>query len=160
FAQVHGTTEEDAWALFDGGKALRVAGRVEQSIALLEEAMRRLPTSPWPLVELAMALATQEQFARARRLLQQADALDRGNPTIGCVLRRPVAKHLERAAHYAAQGDYVLAVRDFESALILEPGHARARADRLSVLAALERERRPGRALADVDGDLDNSHVV
>ena len=72
FAEVQGTPEQEAWALFDRGKALRAGGHTGQVIPLLEEAGTRLPHTPWPPLVLALALAEQSEFAQARDCLEQA----------------------------------------------------------------------------------------
>lgn len=137
FAEVRGTSEQEAWAQFDRGKALREAGKLVEAADALEYAAARLPCSPWPLIELALTLAAQGKFAPARERLERARGLDRTNPTVAFVLRRSPTSHLERAARYAQQGDYRWAVRDCEAALIVDPRHARAVVERASALAML-----------------------
>jgi|GEM_PF-729946 len=143
FAEVRGAPEAAAWGLYDRGKALRAAGRPADAIPILEEAAGKLPSSVWPLIDLGLALAAEDQFAAARDRLEQARVQDPNNPAVGFILGRPAARHLERATLYVRQGDYALAVRDFEAALILEPRNIAAQVERAKALAALGR---PGQA--------------
>jgi len=124
FAEVQGTPEREAWALFDQGRALRADGRAEQATPLLEEAAARLPESPWPPLELALALAAQGEFALAHTCLEQAR--DR-EPANGWVRFLYHGKHLNRAGAYAQQGYFLLAARDYEAALMLNPDSMSAR---------------------------------
>lgn len=137
FAEVRGTTEQEAWAMFDRGKALRAGGHHDQAAALLEEAAARLLKSPWPFIELALSLAAQGRFTAAQNQLESARKLDPANAWLGFLLRRPIHKHLERAALYVRQGDHALAVRDYEAALILDPHNAAVQANRAIALAVL-----------------------
>jgi tetratricopeptide (TPR) repeat protein len=137
FAEVRGTPDQEAWALFDRGKALRLAGHPDGAALVLKESVARLPTRAWPLIELALALAAQGEFARARDDLDQAWKLDPPNPAISFLLNRPLAKHIERAAQYVRQGNHDLAVRDYEAALILDPHNTTAQVERALALVAL-----------------------
>jgi len=137
FAGVHGTSVEEAWALFDRGKALRAAGDASQAAVLLEEAAGRLPGTPWPLIELSLALAAQGLFEKARKQLVSARTIDPTNSWLNFLLQRPVQRHIERASLYMRQGDYRLAIRDYEAALILDPRNANAQAQRARALVAL-----------------------
>ncbi len=148
FAEVRGTSEEEAWALFDRGKALRAAGDANQAIGLLEEAAGRLPDSPWPLIELGLALAAQGRFREARKQLESAHTIDPTNSWLNFLLQRPVQRHLERANLYRNQGDYRLAIRDYEAALILDPRNATVQMERAHALTALGQEQAAREALA------------
>jgi len=148
FAEVHGTPEQETWAMFDQAKALRASGHADQTTTLLEKTMSRLPKSAWPLIELALAFAAQGQFGEAHDRLELARKIDPGNPWLSFLLRRPAQKHLERAAHYLRQGDHALAVRDLEAALILDPHNTVAQRDRALALAALGQRRAAKEALA------------
>ncbi len=154
FTQVRGTPKQEAWAAFDRGKALRAAGQPEQAAPLLEDAAGRLPASPWPAVELALALAAQGRFVDARAWVDRAAAVEPANPTVAFLLHRPTAKHLERAAFYACQGDPALARCDYEAALILEPHNAAAQVGRATALAALGCARDAQTALSAYMGSL------
>jgi glycosyltransferase involved in cell wall biosynthesis len=134
FTEVRGATiEEDAWALFDRGKALRAAGHVECAVGLLEEVAARLPESPWPSIELALALAAQGQFAAARMQVERARSIDPANPWVNFILR---GRHLARADVHLQQGDAAHAVRDCEAALILEPHSIPAQLERVKAFSA------------------------
>ncbi len=139
FGQVRGEAEAEAeaWALFDQGKALRAAQHPDQAAARLEEAATRLPDSAWPPVELALSFAALGKFTEARDRLAQAREIDSANPVVQFLLCRPASKHLERAALYARQEDYALAVRDYEAALILDPHNTTAQVERATALAAM-----------------------
>jgi tetratricopeptide (TPR) repeat protein len=145
----HGVAESEAWAVFDRGKALRAAGQPEEAAALLEEAAARLPASPWPAVEWALALAALGQFTVARARLEHAHRLDPGNPWVGFVLGRSAARHLDRSAHYARQGQHDLAVRDREAALIADPLNTAAQVERAVSLAELGGARAAREILAE-----------
>lgn len=147
FGQVSGSAEAEAWAAFDQGKSLRAAGCVERAVETLEDASRRLPASPWPLIEWGLALAAQGRFAEARQRLEQAGEIDPANATLRFLLRQPVGAHLRRAARYAEQEDFDLAVRDYEAALIIDPKHAPVQADRAAALAKLGRTQAARQAL-------------
>jgi tetratricopeptide (TPR) repeat protein len=164
FAEVRGTGEEEAWALFDRGKALRAAGDSSQAAALLEEAAGRLPSSPWPLIELSLALAAQGRFGEARKQLESARTIDPTNSWLTFLLQRPLQRHLERAGLYMRQGDYRLAIRDYEAALILDPRNATAQMERARALIALGQGQTAKEAFASyVDklpaGDERNSSI-
>ncbi|MFN2224928.1 MAG: glycosyltransferase, partial [Anaerolineae bacterium] len=150
FAQVHGAEPDEAWAAFDRAKALRAAGRHERALELLEAAATSpfLADSPWPAIELALNLASLGRFSAAHEHLARARALDPVNPAIGFLVGRTAVRHLERAAFYVRLGEYALAVRDYEAALILDPAQPTARAERSRILAQLGRaeEGRVGRA--------------
>lgn len=136
FAEVRGTPEQEAWALFDGGRALRADGRAEQAVPLLEEATARLPESPWPPLELALAFATQDKFGLARAYLEQARNLE---PANGWVRFLYQGKHLNRAAALAQQGFPLLAVRGYEAALMLDPENTSIHIDYAATQAAAGR---------------------
>lgn len=136
FAAVRGTPEEEAWALFDRGKALRYERRCREAAEILEEAALRLPQSAWPCLELALSRAGQGQFAQARQNIQKAGELNPTNPLLR-FLRRPVERHLERAGRYARQGDPALALLDYEAALAQDPGCLPTRVRRATVLAQM-----------------------
>ena len=118
FAEVQGTYEQEAWALFDQGKALRAGGRAGQAIPLLEEAAASLPQSLWPPLILALALAEQGDFNSARAHLEQARDLE---PSNGWVRFLYHGRHINLAEAHVQQGDYVLAARDYEAPLMLDP---------------------------------------
>ena len=139
FAEIGGGDEREAWAWFDRGKALRAAGRHQEAVDLLRAAAGRLPASPWPPIELAFAFAGLARFEEARASLDRARRLDQANATVRFTLGRPRARHLERAAFYAQQGDYALALRDYEAALIHDPRHSGAVQGRGTSLVALGR---------------------
>lgn len=132
FTEVQGTPEQEAWALFDQGKALRAGGDTQQAIPLLEEAAARLPHTLWPPLELVFALAGQGEFGRARERLEQARRLEPGNTWINFMYR---GRHLNRAVAHMQQEDYWLAARDYEVALMLDPGAAGVRAGYVLALA-------------------------
>jgi glycosyltransferase involved in cell wall biosynthesis len=136
FAAVRGTPEQEAWAMFDRGKALRANGQTEEAVDLQREAATRLPRSPWPRIELALTLAAEGRFRAAREQLETARGLEPRNPTLDFVFRRPVDKHLERATFYARQDDHALALLDYEAALILDPKHPTACLARVNLLAS------------------------
>jgi glycosyltransferase involved in cell wall biosynthesis/Flp pilus assembly protein TadD len=136
FAAVRGTPEEEAWALFDRGKALRYGRRCQEAAEALEEAAMRLPESAWPRLELALSRAGLGQFEQASRSIQKAGELDPTNPLLR-FLKRPVERHLERAARYARQGDPSLALLDYEAALAQDPGNLPTRIRRATALAEL-----------------------
>ena len=149
FTEVRGMPEQEAWAVFDQGKALRVGGHPDKATPLLEEAAARLPKSSWPLIELALSLAAQSRFVEARNRLESARKIDPTNSWLSFLLQRPAHKHLGRASHYMHQGDYALAVRDYEAALILDPRSATIQTDRALALVALGQQRATQEALAD-----------
>ena len=136
FAEVQGTLEQESWALFDRGKALRAGGNPEHAADLLKEAAARLPASPWPPLELALALAAQGQFALAREQLEHVQRLEPANGWVQFLLR---GRHMNRAAAHLQEGDATLAVRDYEAALILDPGNATAHVERALAIAATGR---------------------
>ena len=147
FAEVNGTSEQEAWALFDRGKALRAAGEADQAVDLQEEAVGRLPGSPWPLIELSLALAAQGRFEKARKPLELAHRIDPTNSWLTFLLQRSGEKHLKRAGQYLRQGDYQLAIRDYEAALIFDPRNAVAQMERARALLALDQEHAAKEAL-------------
>jgi tetratricopeptide (TPR) repeat protein/glycosyltransferase involved in cell wall biosynthesis len=139
FKDVHGSVEQEAWALVNQGRALRASGDPGQAVTVLEEAVGRLSTRAWSHIELGLALAAQGQFVAARQRLERAWQLDSSNGLLAYLLRRPIQKHLERADFYAQQGHNALALRDYEAALILNHREARAQTGRAVALAALGR---------------------
>jgi glycosyltransferase involved in cell wall biosynthesis/tetratricopeptide (TPR) repeat protein len=141
FAEVRGSPVDEAWALFDRGKALRAGGRFDEAAGLFEEAAGRpeLAANPWPPVELALAWAALGRFKPARQQLDRAHALDPRNPALEFLLRRPIARHLERASQYVRLGEDALAAATYEAALIQDPDHARARQERELCLQRLGR---------------------
>ncbi len=151
FAEVQGTPEQEAWALFDRGKALRAGGHTPSAIPLLEEAAARLPQSLWPPLELALALAGQGKFEQARARLEQARDLEPGNNWINFMYR---GRHLNRAAAHMQQEDYLLAARDYEAALILDPDATGVRAEYALALAPAGKRSAADRALLTCAGKL------
>ena len=149
FASVRGTPEQEAWALFDQGKTLRVAGRRESALPLLEEAARRLPESVWPLLELALARAMQGDFARAFTHLEEARKLDPANNWVRFLYQ---GRHVQRAEVHAQQGDYVLAARDYEAALMVDADNVGMRTDYATALAAAGQCMQAQRVLTACDG--------
>jgi glycosyltransferase involved in cell wall biosynthesis/tetratricopeptide (TPR) repeat protein len=139
FSAVRGSAEQESWALFDLGKALRAVRRAAEAIPRLAEAAARLPASPWPLVELGLALAAEGEFGTARDRLEQARARDPGNGSLAFLLDRAAADHLARAALHSSQGDHGLALQDYEIALILDHHNAAAQIERAAALAAVGR---------------------
>jgi len=137
FAEVQGTPEQEAWAIFNRGKAMRASRHPDQAVTLLEEAGAILPKSPWPLIELALALAAQSRFVEARSRLEAARNIDPTNSWLNFLLRQPAHKHLERAGLYMHQSHYALAVRDYEAALIHDPYNMAIHTDRALALVAL-----------------------
>jgi glycosyltransferase involved in cell wall biosynthesis/Flp pilus assembly protein TadD len=133
FAEVRGTVEQEAWALYDQAKALRAGGHPERAVDLLEEAAAQLPQSPWPPIELALALAALEQFAQARKQVERAQSLEPANGWGQFLLR---GRHMIRAAAHVQEGNYTLAVRDYEAALILDPNNILALIERVKALAS------------------------
>jgi glycosyltransferase involved in cell wall biosynthesis len=148
FAEVCGTAEQEAWAMFNRGKALRVGGHPDQATALLEEAATCLPTSPGPLIEQALALAAQGRFGEAYHRLELAREIDPANSWLGFLLQRPAQRHMERASFYMRQGDYMLALWDYEAALILDPRNAMNQIGRTRALVALDQQQTAKEALA------------
>ena len=142
FEAVEDTPEQEAWALFDRGKALRSAGRFDEAVDALEEAMHLLPQSAWPCIELTLVLAAQERFTEARTRLEQARRLEPANSWVKFLLHQPLSRHLGRAEAYAHQDDHLLAVRDYEAALVLEPASVNAAIGRVLSLAATGQEAR------------------
>lgn len=137
FAEVRGTPEQEAWAIFDRGKALRAGGHYEPAVALLKEAAVGLSTCPWPLIELSLALAALGQFSEARKPLEQARRIEPSNSWVNFLLR---GRHARRAMAYSQQGDHALALRDYEAALILEPENMSNHLERAKLLTALGRK--------------------
>lgn len=141
FGEVRGTPVDEAWALFDRGKALRAAGRFEEAVDVQARAAEdgALAGSPWPAVELALALAALGQFRPARQQLERALAVDPHNPAVEFLLRRTLSRHLERAAQYERQGEDALAAACYEAALIQNPDNPTAQVARGLCLARLGR---------------------
>jgi glycosyltransferase involved in cell wall biosynthesis/Flp pilus assembly protein TadD len=137
FACVEGAPEDKAWAAFDGGKSLSAGGAPAAAIPLLTESAGRLPHSAWPLVELASAYAALGDFARARRAIQAAAVMAPTNPAVDYILRKASVRHLERGAFYARQDDHILARRDFEAALMVNPVDISALLGRTASLVSL-----------------------
>ncbi|MGZ3616697.1 MAG: glycosyltransferase [Ktedonobacteraceae bacterium] len=149
FAQAQGTPEQEAWALFEQGKALRAGGKAGQAIPLLVEAAARLPLSLWPPLFLALALAEQGDFASARVRIEQARDLD---PSNGWVRFLYQGRHINRAEAHAQQGEYVLAARDYEAALMLNPHDVRTRIEYATALASAGRRDNANRTLVTCTG--------
>lgn len=146
FAQVQGTPEQEAWALFDGGRAFRAGGCVERALPLLDEATARLAESPWPPLELAFALAMQREFGQARAHLERARNLE---PANGWVRFLYQGKHLNRAAALTQQGFHLLAVRGYEAALMLDPENTSNYIDYAAAQAAAGRRSAANTTLID-----------
>lgn len=138
YATVPGLPERQPWAVFDRGKALRAGGHAEQAVPLFEAAAGYMPDTPWPLIELSLALAALDRFAEARERLEQARLLDPTNGWIHFILDRSPHAHKTRAEHYMRQGNYALAVQDYEAALILAPHDNDIQTGRARALTGLE----------------------
>ncbi len=114
-----------AWAVYRKGKALRFIRRNVEAISVLTEAANFLPKSALPLVELALAQAASGDFYAAYNSLTQARQREPKNKLLSYILNCPSYKHFKRGQKYASQGYHLLALCDFEAALIQKPGNAR-----------------------------------
>jgi tetratricopeptide (TPR) repeat protein len=136
FAEVHGSTEQEAWAAFHMGKALRADALLEEAVAVLSSVLEKLFGTPLPFIELALALATPGAFAAARNQLEHAKQIDSDHAILRFLLPQPLSQHIKQADFYAHQGDYALALRYYEAALILDPSSSTAQSGRARVLMA------------------------
>jgi glycosyltransferase involved in cell wall biosynthesis len=137
FANVRGSEIDEAWALFNQGRALRAARHYTKAIEVLQESAQRLSNEALPVIELGLALAADGDFVAARASLEQAYRYEPRNQLLSYVLRCPAENHLRRGRRYAAQGYHSLAVRDFEAVLIQEPGNTVAQQERNNSLYKL-----------------------
>ena len=97
-------------------QALWLAGKREQAIQFVEEALKKTPDEPRLRFALASMLMEQQQLARAKQLFV---ALTQDHPDLA-------DPYNNLAVIHAAQGDYESARQALVRALDLQPDHAQA----------------------------------
>jgi len=120
--------------LFHIGQILRSQRRIPEAVEVLENAVRELPLHNKSLIELSLALAAAGDFTAAQARLEQAYKLGLERALINYILRTPIGKHIERGQKYESQGNYLLALQDFEAALIQDRSNKVARHLRTEIL--------------------------
>jgi glycosyltransferase involved in cell wall biosynthesis len=121
FSEVQGSSEEMVSARLQEARALRESRQYQQAVSLLKEILPSSAESAEPSLEMALSLAAQGQFTEGQEWLSHAAEINPAHPLLRFVLQDSPEPHLKRAALYASQGDYDLAVRDYEAALLLDP---------------------------------------
>ncbi len=106
----------------------------------MSEAVNLLPNTAWPLIDLALAQAASGNFHIAYNSLMQASQREPKNKMLLYILHCPAYKHVRRGQKYAAQGYYMLALRDFEAALIQDTNNSKAYQNWEDSLQQFERE--------------------
>lgn len=133
-----GRVSQRGAAVFGLGRALRAMRRFEESVAVFEPEVRSSGrAAARGALELGLALAGLGRFHKAQDVLRRALDISPRDRWLRYILRCPLYKHVRRGRWYAAQGDHHIAVRDFEAALLQEPGHAGALRGRDASLSAL-----------------------
>ena len=139
FAEALRESPEDGWLHHGAGKTLARLGRFEEAAEAFEACLRLQPWNPWASFDLALARAARARYGEARAALESGLRADPGNWTLAWALRTPSVHHKERGDHYAGQGDLVLAVEDYELALVADPQSPWAHYDRGTCLRRLGR---------------------
>ena len=104
----------------------------ERAIVLYEEALRRDPTSPELLVDLARAHGLRYRFQAAEELLERAVRLAPRNARVRCMIARS----------YNIIGRPEQAIEHYEQALELDPHHAETALTLTELTALYERRHR------------------
>ncbi len=139
FAAALRDAPDDGWLYHGAGKTLARLGRFEDACEAFAACLRLQPDNPWAWFDLALARAARAHYGEARQALASGLAADPGNWTLGWALHTSSVQHKERGDHYAAQGDWALAVEDYELALVADPQNPWAHYDRGTCLRRLGR---------------------
>ncbi len=148
FATALGEAPDDGWLHHGAGKTLARLGRSEEAAESFAVCLRLQPDNPWAWFDLALARAARTRWGEARAALESGLRADPGNWTLGWAFRTSSNQHKQRGDHYAGQGDWALAVEDYELALVADPQSPWAHYDRG---ACLRRLGRPTEALRSVE---------
>lgn len=140
YTKIIETNNQDKRAAFCKARALCMDGSPDQAIKILEHIIEEEPTHTEAVIEMALALATLNQFARAGALLKQAQQQAPTNGLIQYILE-PFGdtKPFEKATLYTSQKDYTLAIEEYEFALIYDPLNVAAQIGRIKALKALKK---------------------
>ena len=111
-------------------QALWLAGKREQAIQFVEEALKKTPDEPRLRFALASMLMEQQQLPRAKQLFV---ALTQDHPDLA-------DPYNNLAVIHAAQGDYEAARQALVRALDLQPDHAQAQENLGDVLLRLSQQ--------------------
>ena len=150
FLQVQQDSGQEGWATFCRAQALRACDHLEPAIELLREASKHLPDRAEPLIELALALATQSRFAEARQILEQARALAPTHMLIRHNLGPQVSiPPCELALLFLSQQNYAFAINEYEYVLISNPLDVHAQLGRIKALRAQGKHEKAQQALTD-----------
>lgn len=144
------TVDQEGWRAFHKGRALRANRQSAQATNFLRQAVLSLPKRVEPLIELGLALAMQNQFLEARDVLIQALYVAPSNQLLEYLLKQPLVghlieekafdRHLIHATRWAHQKDFILAVQEYEFALLHTPLSLTTQIARAKALMILGRE--------------------
>lgn len=132
----HSTGAVDAW--FSAGVVRFAAGQIDSALESLRLAASHTGRCSIPVAtQIGLAEAAAGRFDVARQVLGQALEVEPRDRLLRYVLKCPAYRHRRRGQRYATDGRHGLAVRDFEAALVQDPGDGRARAGREASLGEL-----------------------
>lgn len=116
--------------------ALLHLGRSQEAVARLQKASETHTSDGELQLRLAFALAATSQFVSAQQHVHEAQKTSPESGGLRYLTGRSFAQHRERARLSMRQGDYELALRDYEAALIDNPEHFAAQVERAQALCA------------------------
>ena len=129
----------DPWAQLGLARSLRELGRLDESLSACGQAARHDPGNPWIALDRGLTLASRGEYDAAREAVEEARRLAPHEFIPAWVLETGSTAHKARGNHHAAQEFHRAAVRDFDLALVADPGNCWAHYDRGLSLNALHR---------------------
>jgi len=124
FENVSGDETDEAIALLNKGKVLRLDRKYAKALETLKLVLNYSPLRQKALIEIGFASAGGGYFNEARTILNKAYSDTPQDGLLHYTFDCPLEYHLRRGKKYASQSDYAIAARDFEAVLIRDPGNA------------------------------------
>jgi tetratricopeptide (TPR) repeat protein/GT2 family glycosyltransferase len=129
----------NTWLHLGRAKALRELCRYDESFEAFATSLEADACNPWAHFELGLTRARVNQPASGRAAIHEARRLAPNLFDVRWALETSSESHKARGNYHARQGFHLLAVQDFELALIADESNCWAYFDRGSSLAALGR---------------------
>ncbi|MDQ3239700.1 MAG: glycosyltransferase [bacterium] len=108
------------------GKALFGRQKYDNAISIFESILESDTPTTELRIDLAMAYAGDGQFTKAHSIINELSVINPNAPELLYWHSASAQKHIKQGSRYLEQGNYSVALRCFESALILEPKSKKA----------------------------------